>query len=324
MKTAVLAITRGAGELGKVIAADLKADFYPCKGIMAATFSKVWQDYEAIICIMATGIVVRTMAPLLQDKRQDPAVVVCDELGKFAISLLSGHIGGANTLARTVAEITGGDPVITTASDVLGHTALDLWCAKRNLQIQDLKTLTRKMGRLVDKGSLHVYSELPLPALPEDLKQVNTPETADLYITCRNLESRNAAVLHPKALAVGLGCRRDTPQAVIAEAIATTCGENNLSVSAIAMLASVDLKQNEQGLLDYARENNIPLQFYTSDQLNQVDVQASSNKVLQVTGAKAVAEPAALLASQAENLLVQKTKFPAVTVAIAQIADPFK
>ncbi len=323
MKTAVLAITRGAGELGKMIAADLGADFYPCKGAVAATFNKVRQEYQALICIMASGIVVRTMAPLLQDKRQDPAVVVCDELGKFAISLLSGHIGGANALARKVAAITGGSAVITTASDVLGHTALDLWCEELSLQVRNFKTLTQKMGQLVDNGSLNIYSDLPLPPLPEDLLPVRVPEQADLVITCRNIESREAAILHPRALAVGIGCRRDTEQNVIEEAVAATCGENGLSMFSIALLASVDLKQNEQGLLAYAGEHKIPLQFYTSDELNQVDVQASSDKVLQVTGAKAVAEPAALLAARADKLLVRKTKFPAVTVAIAELSQPF-
>ncbi len=326
MKTAVLAITQGATKLGQQVAAGLNADFVPCREKFATVFAHTWQTYQAIVCVMATGIVVRTMAPLLEDKRKDPAVVVCDEQGKFAISLLSGHIGGANALAHSVAGLTGGQAVITTASDVLGHTALDLWCIQLGLQAQNKEMLTKKMGRLVNTGSLNIYSEPPLPplpALPVDLKSVPSAEEADLIVTYRNIKSKTAAVLSPKALALGIGCRKGTPVATIAEAIVQTCDENGLSTSAIGIIASVDLKKEEQGLLAYAGTHDIPLIFYNSTQLNTMKVQASSDKVMQVTGAKAVAEPAALLAAQTDHLLVPKTKFPAVTVAIAKIRHPF-
>ena len=134
--------------------------------------ARVWADYGEIVCIMAAGIVVRTVAPLLRDKYQDPAVVVCDERGRFAVSLLSGHLGGANDLARRVAELTGGQAVLTTASDVLGRTALDLWCRDLGLIPADKAALTRAMGLLVDRGGLTVWSRYPLPPLPADLTPV--------------------------------------------------------------------------------------------------------------------------------------------------------
>ncbi|HEB69472.1 MAG TPA: cobalamin biosynthesis protein CbiG, partial [Desulfobulbus sp.] len=125
---------------------------------------------------MATGIVVRTLAPLLQDKRLDPAVVVCDEKGRFAVSLLSGHLGGGNALARQVAAILGGQAVITTASDVLGRTALDLWAHALDLQVADKRALTRIMGKLVNHGSVTLHSDYPLPELPDDITMQDDPE----------------------------------------------------------------------------------------------------------------------------------------------------
>ena len=115
--------------LARRLAQKLGGDFVACKGRLAQEMALCFQEYSQIICIMATGIVVRTIAPLLKDKYRDPALVVCDERGRFAISLISGHLGGANVLAEQVAAATGGQAVLTTASDVLGKTALDLWCS---------------------------------------------------------------------------------------------------------------------------------------------------------------------------------------------------
>ncbi|MCI5141596.1 MAG: cobalamin biosynthesis protein CbiG, partial [Candidatus Electrothrix sp. ATG1] len=151
---------------------------------MHQTLAQAWQDYDHLICIMATGIVVRSIAPLLQDKAVDPAVVVCDEQGRFAISLLSGHLGGGNALARKIAELLGGQAVITTASDVLGHTALDLWCRDLGLAVSDKQRLTCVMAKLVNTGSVTLNSDYPLPPLPPDIILSDDPDSADLRISC--------------------------------------------------------------------------------------------------------------------------------------------
>ena len=323
MKYAILAITRGATLLGEQLAGQLEADFFPCKGKLRTTLETVWTKYEGIICIMATGIVVRTVAPLLKDKSKDPAVVVCDEHGKFAISLLSGHLGGANALAEMVAGKTGGQEVITTASDVLGKTALDLWCRELGLVVGNKTTFTRKMGKLVDTGSLQVYSKYPLPPLPPDLIQTDTLEAADLVITSLAAIKTEAALLHPKTLVFGIGCKRDTPVAVINQCIETTCSEHNLAPQSLARIASITLKQDEQGLLAAAASRQLDLRFFTSEELNTVPGITASPTVLKVTGAKAVAEPAAMLAAGATSLLVDKMKWQGATTAVAEISTPF-
>jgi len=322
-RLAVLALSRGGGELGRRLASDLGGEFFACKGRLASVMTEVWADFNQIICIMATGIVVRTIAPLLQDKYRDPALVVCDELGRFAISLISGHLGGANALAEQVAAATGGQAVLTTASDVLGKTALDLWCRDRGLCPVDKEGFTQAMGKLVDRGSLRLWSRYPLEDLPADLLLVKERQTADLVIDCQIEANGHSTLLVPKALVVGVGCNRGTPAEVIGQAVQATCEQHNLHPAAIARLASIDLKQDEVGLLAYAAKHGLHIDFYSKDQLNQVEEVSSSEAVLRATGAKGVAEPAALLSAGASaRLLVPKMKWVDATTAVAEIADP--
>ncbi len=322
-RCAVLALSRGGCTLGQRLAESLHADFFACKGRLREVVTQVWPEYQQIVCIMASGIVVRTIAPLLQDKYHDPAVVVCDEHGRFAISLLSGHLGGANALAHRIAAATGGQAVLTTASDVLGRTALDLWCRDRGLIAADKTAFTRAMGRLVDAGSLTLWSRYPVPPLPSDLRLVSNKEGADLLIDARTDASAGGTLLHPQALVFGIGCNRGTPAAVIARAVAATCEQHHLAPQAIARLASIDLKQDEQGLLEFGRQQGLAIDFYTSAQLNRVEGVSTSAAVQRATGAKGVAEPAALLsAGTGSTLLIPKLKWTDVTTAVAEIADP--
>ena len=319
----VLALTRGGCALGERLAAELGAEFRPCRGRVAEEMRLAWQGRRALVCIMAAGIVVRTIAPLLADKHRDPAVVVCDEGGRFAIPLVSGHLGGANDLARRVARITGGAAALTTASDVLGRTALDLWCRDLGLRVADRRRLTAAMGRLVDRGEVSVWSCCPLPELPPDLRPVTERERADLVIDLRTGCPPGAALLHPPALVLGIGCNRGTPAGAIERAVKETLGRHTLALAAVSGLASIDLKRDEPGLLLFAAGQGFPIEFYDSAALNRVEGVGSSAAVLRATGARGVAEPAALLAAgPGATLVVAKEKYPDVTVAVAERADP--
>lgn len=330
-RAAILALSAGALELGRRLAAAMPADLFPCRGQVQECFTTQWQRYEALICIMATGIVVRQLAPLVQSKYRDPAVLVLDERGRFVISLLSGHLGGGNALAQRVAALTGGQAVLTTASDVLGLTALDIWARSLGLQVADKQAFTRAMGRLVDRGSITLWSDLPLPPLPPDIQPVEHMQEADLLISCHNLSqslSQNqprpqAALLLPRALCIGIGCNRGTDQGAIAEAVDSALAQHGLDPRAVARLASIDLKADEAGLLAYAAERQLPLDFFDKDALNTVEAVQYSEAVFRATGARGVAEPAALLAAgPGALLLVPKMKWPDVTVAVARMANP--
>lgn len=321
-RTAIIALTKGGRNLADRLASLLpRSEAVSTQGGISRTLARAWREYDRLICIMAAGIVVRAIAPLLRDKTADPAVVVCDEQGQFAVSLLSGHLGGGNVLARQVAALLGGQAVITTASDVLGRTALDLWARDLDLAVADRHCLTRVMAKLVNSGSVTLCSDYPLPELPPDIVLTDKPEQADLLITCRTAQTTGHALLQPKALVAGIGCNRGTPAVEIAEALRLACAENGLAFQSVRNLASIDLKRDEPGLLAVAKQHGWPIDFYTADQLNSVEGVDSSAAVRRATGAKGVAEPAALISTGGGLLLVRKRKSANVTVAIAELLE---
>ncbi|MDZ7641934.1 MAG: cobalamin biosynthesis protein [Desulfurivibrio sp.] len=370
MKIGILAITAGGRELAARLAAGLAAEEEtrplaaevvpvaasgPAGGTasgIAAALQTAWGRYDGLVCIMATGIVVRSLAPLLVAKERDPAVVVVDERGWHAISLLSGHLGGGNELARRVARFSGGRAVITTASEVRELTPLDLWAAAQHLVATDKRTMTAASARLVNQGRLKVYSETAVAELPAGLEQVEQAAAAELIISCRTDWLSKKFIFHPRQLVVGIGCNRGTPAAELAAALDELLAEQRLAHKAIRNLATIDLKRDEPGLLALAEQHGWPLTFYAAGQLNQgimatqlpaADCLLAANEqsagrekgeigrpkanyspfsaaVHRATGAGGVAEPAALLSSGAAQLLIRKRKWQNVTLALA-LAD---
>ncbi|MBU4236698.1 MAG: cobalt-precorrin 5A hydrolase [Proteobacteria bacterium] len=326
MKTAVIALTRGGREMaGRIVAGLENCELYEITGGIVSTIQKIWSHYDGLICVMATGIVVRAIVPLCRDKKTDPCVLVLDEKGQFVISLLSGHLGGGNGLAHKVAAITGGTAVITTASDVTGHTALDLWATENDLRVQNPQRLTGFSAKLVNEGGVSFFSTLECGSLPADFKVVTEPALADIILshgTFDPLEHPEALVLCPCNLYLGLGCNRGASATDFERAVTELCARYRLERSAIAGIASIDLKADEAGLLQFARENNLPIRFYTKDELNQVEGISTSSAVMAATGAKGVAEPAAMLAAgdgtTPGQLLVRKIKWKDVTAAVAE------
>lgn len=319
MRVAVLAITNGGKNLSERLCRQLPFEIVPVgpEGIKT-TVRSIWNDYDGIIFIMATGIVIRAIATLIQDKNTDPSVVVIDEGGSFAISLLAGHIGGGNALTHEVANTIKATAVITTASDVLGLTAIDLW-AKHNKLVASKKIFTQLSSILVNSGKLHVASDFP-GQLPDDFVVVHNGDNRkpELIITHKKVSSGDGIMrIHPKVLVVGIGCNRNTDCSEIESAVRSTCEQNDLEFEAIDSLASIDLKSDETGLLEFANSYKIPTFFYSAQELNTVEIIKPSKAVYAATGAYGVAEPAALLTAKSTNLIVEKTKWKNVTVAIS-------
>ncbi|MHB8844997.1 MAG: precorrin-3B C(17)-methyltransferase [Nitrospirota bacterium] len=298
----------------------------------------LWRKNEALVFIMASGIVVRTIAQLLKDKKTDPAVVVLDEAGKHAISLVGGHLGGANELAKEIAGFLGGEAVITTASDVNNLPSIDLWARDNDLVIENWDVLPLVGTRYVNNGGLRVYSEIPLELPPEFLR-VADPRFADAVITNRRDVFTNAprcgitgegcsteackvkgqVYLRPVNLVAGIGCNSGTSYGEIDSAVRETLEAHNRVFSSLHSIATIDIKAGEPGLRDYAEHNNFPLRTFSPDELNRVAGIDKSDTVFKATGAYAVAEPAALLAAGTDRLLVAKQKKGNVTVAVAEM-----
>ncbi|HID69821.1 MAG TPA: cobalamin biosynthesis protein CbiG [Desulfobacterales bacterium] len=323
MKIVIIALTDGGKQLADRICAFQSNSFVDNRDV--PVFSKIadiWQQKpDAIICIMATGIVVRALSTLCRGKGQDPCVLVLDEKGKFVISFLSGHLGGGNKLATEIAEKLGAQAVITTASDVTGHTALDLWAKKNQLYIENSQKLTEKSAKLVNNGSLKVFSDVQYDILPHDFKVVSSVDDADIIISARIHEESTALLLSPRIFSVGLGCNRGTKPEDFQVAVSELFNDEGFAENAICNFASIDLKSDEQGMLDYVAREGHPINFYAKEQLNSVENVSSSAVVLAATGAKGVAEPAAVLAAETEfgpgKLIVRKRKWKDVTAAVA-------
>jgi len=322
MKTVVVALTKGGRKLAETISQKLEDCCHePSGDSVASTLKRLWPSYQGLICIMAAGIVVRSVAPFLEDKRKDPCVIVVDENGKFVISLLSGHLGGGNELAKRVAAITGGHPVITTASDVTGHTSIDLWARENNLTIDDPRKLTAISAKLISRGFITIYSDVQVNRFPKDFKEVGRVRGADIIFSYKRYPGQSALRLCPKSLVVGLGCNRDTVWNAFDLAVVELFEKENFDRNSISDFASIDIKNDEEGLIRFAQERNCPLLFYSKEELNKVSGVSTSFAALSATGAKGVAEPAAILGATTESdvgkLIVRKHKWTDVTAAIA-------
>ncbi|MFN3740153.1 MAG: precorrin-3B C(17)-methyltransferase [Thermodesulfovibrionales bacterium] len=292
---------------------------------------KLWSEHKNFIFIMAAGIVVRTIAPLIKDKRTDPAVVVLDEKGRYAISLLSGHLGGANELARNIAQFLGGEAVITTSSDLNNLTSIDLWAKEKELVIENEDLLPKIATRLINNKALNVYLEYEID-LPEEFKRVSQVEHSDMIITNRILgkdliDSR--LILRPRNLVVGIGCNSGTSSTEIEDAIRNLLNEKGFSFLSINSIATIYIKSKEKGIIDFVTKYNLPLKFFNSEEINSLvalrpEYFNISEAAFSATGAYGVAEPVALLASGARELLIPKQKIGNVTVAVAEIKEQVK
>jgi precorrin-4 C11-methyltransferase len=300
---------------------------------------ELFNHYESLIFIMATGIVVRTLSTFLTHKSSDPAVVVVDEKGRFAVSLISGHLGGANELARRVASITDGTPVVTTATDVQGIVALDLLAQRLECHKIDFNGLKRCTYALLQGEKVGIYPNLMRPYLSmggkgnlvfyktvKDLlnsdcryKIIVSPKRVEKGLA-ENIEKDGVIVLHPRNLVVGIGCNRGTSSTEIENTVKSFFNKWGLSFHSIKKVATVDLKSCEKGLISFARTHNFAIDFFTPPQLNGVSCPTPPSKhSLKAIGSTGVCEPAALLGAGVKTLLYPKAKTPNVTIAVAEI-----
>jgi cobalt-precorrin 5A hydrolase len=278
------------------------------------------------IFIMATGIVVRGIAGHLVHKTRDPAVVVCDEAGRFAISLVSGHVGGANALARSVAAITGGQSVITTATDVNRVPAIDLIATESRLVIENPAAIKTVNMALIINAPIRVHDPYGkvIPHLPPSqvmpFEELGTEKDgAAVFVDHLHLDlPPHVLILRPGSLVAGMGCNRGTDGGEMRDLLEQTFSANHLCLSSLRCLASVDLKADEPGLLALAESLKIKITFFTRKQLNTVaQVPTPSAMVEKHIGVQSVCEAAALLATTQGRLIVPKQKTANVTLAVA-------
>ena len=303
---------------------------------LAELLPRLFGRGDALVCIMAAGIVARLLAPHLRGKAVDPAVVVMDETGEFAVSLFSGHLGGANELARRLAAISGGRAVITTATDVNGLPAWDDVARQAGMAVEPIKNikhlnsllLYREKIALVDRRGriARYFSGVPGVFTAGNFSAaLQSPAAGMVFVTHRlipDLDRRaNLLLLRPRDLVVGIGCNRGTSAEEIEVVVGQELKRAFLSLASVARLATISDKADEAGLLEFARRHDLPVEFHTAAELNQVSVPSpASPHALAAVGARGVCEPAAILSAGGGPLLVAKQKRGNVALAIAENA----
>jgi cobalt-precorrin 5A hydrolase len=343
--TAVYALTPAGARLGRALARELGADLFVTRRLepdhpgatafdaLVPFVGTVFAAYRRHVFVAAAGIVVRAVAAHLRGKGGDPAVVALDQRGRFAVSLVSGHLGGANALAREVAAITAGTAVVTTATDTEDLPALDVLAAERGLAIADLGAVKAVNIALLAGDPVQVLDpddRLGLrgaPGAPEPWPGhfVHLPEPGawrpglpGVRVTERAVAAGGGElVLHPPCLAVGLGCRRGASADEIVAAVEGTLAGAGLSPLALLGLASIGLKRDEAGLLEAAARLGKAILFYETGDLKDIAVPNPSARVQRETGVPGVCEAAAMKLAGTKDLLVQKTRCGNVTVAVA-------
>ena len=318
MSRAYLAFTAKGEALARRLAEALPGSVSRCGGdvtLKGWTAEHFAQD-EALIFVGAVGIAVRAIAPHCRSKAADPAVVAVDEGGNFAVPLLSGHLGGANALARALAKACGAVPVITTATDVNGLFAVDLWAKAQNCAVLEPGRIKRVSGALLAGQTVRYWSPWPVAGEAHaGVEKTDEPEAADFALTLT--PQGEALHLVPRIGVLGVGCRRGTTARQLEEAFAAFCAASGLSPAAVCAAASIDLKKDEPGLAEFCKAHGWPITFYPADELRAVPGQFTPSAfVASVTGVDNVCERSAVKASGG-TLLLPKTAGGGVTLALA-------
>ncbi len=311
-------------------------------GSLKTHLANIWQEYRAFVFCLATGAVVRLIAPLLEHKSVDPAVLVIDEAGQFVISLCSGHQGGGDNLAQLIAHQLGATPVLTGAASSLGLPGIDVlgvpfgWCRgagnwtevsatiARGEAVQVIqqagstlwqKHLPEKHPFIFEESLISAQSPSP-PLTPVNVQELGLFDgqfKAKIWITPILLQLPDATLpqvqWHPRVLWVGVGCERGTPKPAIEAAIVEVLKANNLAENAIAGIATIDIKADEQGIIELCSDRNLPLRTFPASVLSSVNVPNPSKVVAAEVGTPSVSEAAALSAAKCQTLLVTKQIF---------------
>jgi cobalt-precorrin 5A hydrolase len=306
--------------------------------------------YDCHIFIISVGAVVRLIAPLLVDKKQDPAVVCVDDDAQFAICVLSGHVGRGNAFTARVAAALGARPVITTASDVRGTLTVDILGRDLGWQLDDPdRNVTRGCAAVVNAAPVAFVQETGEPdwwpeatPLPEGVSYATAldaidPERHEILLVATDREFRdshpahwaNAVVYRPRSLVLGLGCDRGIATQLVVRGVATVLAEHRLSLKSVKAIATIDKKLDEVALHELAGRFGWPMASFSAEQLDAVPgIVSPSDIVKHHVGTRGVAEPAAMLAAGARALIVPKQRYTepgagrAMTVAVARI--PFR
>ena len=327
MKIAVVSFTRNGAILNKKISKSLNCEGYtinrfsnefnlkPLEKGLSTWTEEMFKVCDGIIFIGACGIAVRSIAPYIKSKTTDPCVIVVDEMGKYTIPILSGHIGGGNSLAREISAITKGECILSTATDINNKFAVDVFAVKNNLYISDMKIAKEISARVLEGEKIGFISELDVKGrLPSELSSTGD---IGIYIGLDDSKKPFKTTLNlvPKVVSLGIGCRKNTSLKAIEDLATWQLEKYKISKHAIEGVFSIDIKKEEKGIIDFADKINAPFKTFSSEELLTVKGEfTKSNFVKSITGVDNVCERSAVLGNCGQ-LLIKKTSKNGVTFA---------
>lgn len=338
MKVACLSFTDKGGRIGDTIINILKNDASiikeihhyrnsSIKGGIKSILGDLIDKHDGIVFISAAGIAVRMISPYIKDKRYDPAVVVVDDMGRYSISLLSGHIGGANFLCQYIANVIGAEPIITTASDGRGIESIDMYAERMNLYIENMNNIKNITSMMVNEKKIGFYSEVEGVIDYNNLVCINRGDInsykndIDGAICITSYENINIGMTHcilrPKNLNIGIGCRKGMSGDKIIKAIKDVLKDNNLSEKSLKSVGTIEIKKYEQGIIEACEYFNLSLKIFSKEEIQKVDYKFEKSQfVKKQVGVYSVCEPCAYLL--AGNIVVNKKKINGITIAISK------
>ena len=334
MKIAIISVSHKGQKLAEELKSKLDSDSTVIKCDLyhknvKNTFSILFNDYDAVIAIMALGILIRSVSPLIESKATDPAVINIDDNGNFVISALSGHLGGSNELTGKIASLINAVPVITTSSDVNRKLGIDVIAHDLYLTIDNTKEILYFNKAILEEKtiSFKVNSHKNLEYLYEYLEnntlEINLSIHHSSQIPVDEIHAEideHKLVLKEKPIVAGIGCKKGKESQYIEEALKKSVSDLKIPLSRVNMLASAEIKKDEKGILDLSRKLEIPVNFIEIDSLKSFksDDISKSEFVYSKFGIYGVCEPSALIAAGSNSKLIyKKTAYDGITVAVA-------
>lgn len=292
---------------------------------LAEWTAEAFATERALVYVGAVGIAVRAVAPHLVSKTTDPAVVAVDDHGQFVVPLASGHLGGANDLARRIAAVCGGTAVVTTATDLAGVFAVDEWAKRQDCAVIHPRAIKAVSGKILSGGTVRIWSAWPIGGRPpEGVVLTEVPEGADVYV---DVARHPALSLAPRIVSLGIGCRRGTTAETLEARFDALFRARGLWTEAVRDAATIDVKGDEPGLLTFCDRHGWPLRIFSAEDLRRVPGTFRTSAFVERTvGVGCVCERAAALAvrdgapgtgAADGTLLIRKDAGEGVTFAAA-------
>lgn len=335
MKIACLSFTYKGKEIGeklKTLSEKGKYAFHhysndEIEGGIKSLLDYIWKEYNGLVFISSTGIAIRMINSYIKNKTMDPAIVVIDDCGRFSISLLSGHLGGANELSNWIGKEIDATPVITTASDNRGIEAIDTFAKQNNYYMDNMKLVTKITGMMVNGKTLGFYSEdnkiinYPNIVIVKDLNNIPSEIEGLIIVSSEKLQTENINIpytfLRPKNINIGIGCRKGVEGKRIIEAVESAMEELSLSENSIRAIGTVEVKKDEEGIIEAARYFNCSIKIFTIEEIKNIEDKFEKSQFVKDTiGVYSVSEPSAYLLGG--KLIKEKSKYNGITISISK------